>query len=586
MRIYDFTEHPDGSSEPPPEPVVNRFATNALMYYQVEEAGDSSFDDPRLFYTRAIETLKQTDDPEIIEPIVKLLSANGLLLEAVCDRALSREQAHALARIAFRLDARADCHLARSLADSQTNEDAVSVSDVPRLLEVLCEEGDPARMMTSMLRLLRHSDPHVRTRAAKVVGRGSKSPKWVRQRLMDADPRMRANAVESLWSVDTAAARGLLRFAAREGGHNRVVANALLGLYYLGETPALAALATMATSECAMARSSAAWAMGETGDVRFQQALRRMLNDVDVVARKSAFRALARLNAMRPAAASALHVAATTPEIAAKGMRSVFVSVAGDQLEQQSSVPALGFVLSETDSAVTSHVLSYKVIRHPPPRPMSVVFVMPRQTEAAGQTRAAMESCLQWKRACDSWCFLPYLESGGGEAPEESTDPAPLTFPESVEALKTALSEATDRACCADLWGSLWRAAKLEASAHGLRHILLMTTVEEARQPGHGVAARVRDPRVKLQALAMGRNHSVQEFCREVGAPFQMAESAEIAESIRRAYLSLMARFEIQYQPVIPNAASLKVRVQSTAGAGEVTVRYPPRLKKEVLAGD
>ena len=95
--------------------------------------------------------------------------------------------------------------------------------------------GDPSRMMASMLRLLRHPNPYLRSKAVKVVGRGSKSPKWVRQRLADPDPRIRANAIESLWSVDNAEARSLLHFAAAEDGHNRVVANALLGLYYLGE---------------------------------------------------------------------------------------------------------------------------------------------------------------------------------------------------------------------------------------------------------------------------------------------------------------------------------------------------------------
>jgi hypothetical protein len=583
MPIYDFAERPDGLVLRPPE-LFERCATGApfLNDLPVDGAHDPAGDDTR-FYTRAIETLKSTTDPESVEPIVKLLSANGMLLEAVCDPALSREQAHALGRIAFRIDAWADCRLARSLADSRTSQGTV-VKDAARLMEVLCDEGDPARMMTSMLRLLRHPDPHLRTRAAKVVGLGSKSPKWVRQRLMDADPRMRANAIESLWSVDTAAARGLLRFAAREGGHNRVVANALLGLYYLGETTALAALAKMAQGEYQLARSSAAWAMGETGDVRFQQVLRRMLNDSDLTVRKRAFRALARLNTLRPAPATVLHLAATVSEIAAKGMRSVLVSVAGDELETQPSVPSLNFVLSENGAAATAHVMSYKVTRRPPVRPMSVVFVLPRQSEAAAQMREAIESCMKWKRACDPWRILPYLETGDGEPPEEVTDPAALSFPPDTARLQTVLSQPADPAGCADLWGSLWRAARLDASAHGFRHILLLTSVEEARRAGHGVAARVRDPRVKLQALAIGRNRNVQEFCREVGAPFQIADHAEIAETIRRSYLSLLARYEISYHPAVANAASLKVRVQSPGGAGEVTAPYPLRSKMEALA--
>lgn len=55
-------------------------------------------------------------------------------------------------------------------------------------------------------------------------------------RLGESDPRVRANAIESLWGVDSPEARTLLSFATNDA-NNRVVGNALLGLYHLGNPP-------------------------------------------------------------------------------------------------------------------------------------------------------------------------------------------------------------------------------------------------------------------------------------------------------------------------------------------------------------
>ena len=61
-----------------------------------------------------------------------------------------------------------------------------------------------------------------------MIGRGSKSTKWVMGRLSESDPRVRANAIESMWGVDTPEARTLLNFAVSDA-NNRVAGNALLG---------------------------------------------------------------------------------------------------------------------------------------------------------------------------------------------------------------------------------------------------------------------------------------------------------------------------------------------------------------------
>jgi hypothetical protein len=46
----------------------------------------------------------------------------------------------------------------------------------------------------------------------------------------------------------------------------------------------------------------------------------------------------------------------------------------------------------------------------------------------------------------------------------------------------------------------------------------------------------------------------------------------ELVEMIEHAYLNLLARYEIAYQPVATNPADLKVRMQTPVGWGETLI--------------
>src|SRR5205085_5880343 len=94
--------------------------------------------DRRQFYSISIEMLRDLPDSRGIQFLVALLVSNGLLLEALCDPALNKEQALALGRAAVRVDPMADAALARGLADSETGQGSVLVRDAPRLMDILC----------------------------------------------------------------------------------------------------------------------------------------------------------------------------------------------------------------------------------------------------------------------------------------------------------------------------------------------------------------------------------------------------------------------------------------------------------------
>jgi hypothetical protein len=494
-----------------------------------------------------------------------------MLLQALSDSALSREEALALGRAAKRVDPMVDTVLARGLADSAVGVGSVVISDPARLMEILCEIADPARVMPSLMRLLRHPNTYLRSKAVKMIGQGSRSVKWVMGRLSESDPRIRANAVESLWGVETPDARTLLNFAASDA-NNRVVGNALLGLYYAGDAAVLAEIAKLAAHESPLFRATAAWVMGETGDPRFTDSLRRLIAESDPTVRKRAFAALSRMKALNSQTVLGVewHVAGRLlAGESLKGTRRVMLAVASDDFRDIPKVAPLQFTLSEGGQYVTS----YKVNEKSPPEAISVIFVIPRSREAAGGVFfEAVTRCLTWKRPSDLWSILPYIETGDGEAPPPH-DPDPAQFTAKNDALAATLSGTPKRLECTDLWTALWRATRPDnGQSRGRRHVIVLSSAEEGRIAGHGLISTVQSGRTPLQAICASPNTELQEFCKRTHMPFHLGLEDEICGMVERAYLNMLARYEISYQPVSAEAVPLKVRVQTAVGWGETLI--------------
>ncbi len=527
--------------------------------------------DRERFYGTSIEILKTSGDCRGAHYLVALFVSSGLLLRALYDPALSREDALSLARAAKRVDPLVDVMLARSLADSAMRSGAVQVADPSRLMDILCEIADAGRIMPSLMRMMRHPNSHLRSKAVKLIGRGSLSARWVMGRLSESDPRIRANAVESLWGVDTPEARTLLSFAANDGD-NRVAGNALLGLYYLGATSALADVMKLAGAESTPFRSSAAWVMGEAGDPRFTESLRRMISDPDAVVRKRAFAALARIKTAnaQPPVGERWHVAGRMlAGQSVKGLRRLFLAVAGEDMRGQPRVAPLQFLLSEGAQYITS----YKVTEKPLPESMSVVFVIPRSREAAdGAFFQGVLNCLRWKRPSDLWSLLPYIETGDGEAPEPR-EPEPPPFTSSADALAVALSETPKRMECTDLWTAIWRATNQDGGqSRGQRHIIVFSSAEEGRIAGHGLIESLQGGRVPIQVICSGPNQHLAELCWRTQVMQRNCALEELGEMIEQAYLNLLARYEIAYQPVATTPTNVKVHLQTPVGWGETLI--------------
>lgn len=153
-------------------------------------------------------------------------------------------------------------------------------------------------MIPVLRQLSRHPNPHVCSKASLLLGRLHQNQNWVsywvQGVLQDPDPRVRANAVESLWKVDSPKAREILLTALKDS-HCRVVANALIGLYHLGDRGAAIQMRAMIRHSSAAFRAAAAFGIGETLDPQFLPALSSSMQDDDPGVRRNVFKAMMRI---------------------------------------------------------------------------------------------------------------------------------------------------------------------------------------------------------------------------------------------------------------------------------------------------
>ena len=534
--------------------------------------------DRQAFYSNALKILRTRDDSRGVQYLVALLAANDLLLPALCDPALSREQARSLARAAIRVDPAADIELAKWLADYVAEGEPVQFEHASRLLDILGEISDGSRILPSLMRLMRRSNSNLRSKAVLIIGRRCRSAQWAQQRLAEKDPRIRANAVEGLWGVDSEAVRELLQFAARDP-NNRVSGNALLGLYYLGDCSVIPEILKMAGHESALFRSTAAWVMGESGDPRFREALAGLLKDPNSAVRKRGFAALGRIKA---AAAQTLQAGRWrvaglfVGNNARQDSRSIQLAVVSEDGREQPRILPTAFILTED----RRQVITYKVVERPTPEAMSVAFILPRRGgPLESPWNPAALACLRWKRTSDLWASVPYSPAGDQGAPSASLDGAPLPFLASSDKVTETFTNVPARTSCMDFWAAIRRSVRTDKGpARGKRHVIVFSHTKESEAAGPELIAATLSSHAFVQVVSSVPNPALEDYCSRTHGNFQTAAAdEEITTLIEQAYLNLLARYDITYQPVCPEAATLKIRVHAPSGWGESEIPIPAR---------
>ncbi len=547
--------------------------------------------DREAFYAGAIELLRTQDESRGVQFLISVLAADELLLRALSEPSFTREQALAVARAAAQSGVMVDVVVAEYLA-----EYALSIGEgacppaVQRLMDLLSEISTGPRIIPCLTRLARRANPYLQSKAVLVIGRVNRNVKWVLDRLTEADPRVRANAIESLWGIDTKDVRRLLRSAGRDT-NNRVAGNALIALYRLGDGWAISQVLKMADHESRRFRATAAWIMGKTGDPRFTKRLAHMLGEAHIAVRTRAFAAIGQIRAATAQARQTgkRRVAARVRRGQSTGWRELQVEVSSQDGNEQIRVLHTQLILIEDGQEVMSCSFEERTI----PACLAVTFVFPRTPDpgSAPFQKGALKA-LGWKRPADLWATAPYMPSVRpdrhttllGEkitfAAVETSSPeaVPPPFTADPKALAAELVRVAPKVECPAFWGAVRSATQIEGgTAFGRHHIVLYGQSESSEPDDYAelVSAAVASGS-SVHSVSLIANTAVEGLCQATQGTFELVASEDaVALAVEQICLGLLARYTVRYQSTA-DARELRIIVTTPLAWGEVTVPIPP----------
>jgi hypothetical protein len=161
-----------------------------------------------------------------------------------------------------------------------------------RALEILDAISPSSRITQSVRHLTEHPNSKISSKAALLVGKRSQDLVWAKGVLAKAtDSRLRANALEAFWGMDSPSVVELFREYLQDKD-NRVVGNAIIGLYKAGDPEAPQLVSRIASEPDPKLRMTAAWTMGRIGDPSFVPILAPLAKDTHADVRRAALRSL------------------------------------------------------------------------------------------------------------------------------------------------------------------------------------------------------------------------------------------------------------------------------------------------------
>jgi hypothetical protein len=172
-----------------------------------------------------------------------------------------------------------------------------------RALHLAPALGDYSILIPWLRGLEKNSDSRVRARAAKLLCQLRPNNGNIQRHMQSTDGRVRASALEALWDSKNVVRDGdAFRFfrSALTDSHHRVVANALVGLYRLGELEAIHKMISLSSNKQHLFRAAMAWAMGVVEDSRAIPTLETMKADRCYAVRQRAHHSLATLSPQQP----------------------------------------------------------------------------------------------------------------------------------------------------------------------------------------------------------------------------------------------------------------------------------------------
>lgn len=540
-------------------------------------------DDPRRFFVDVLPLLRKAPDAPGFYYVLALLHSQNLILKNLCDpRLFTKQESISLAKRMARVEPLFDMKLAKTLlatdakpGSDDAHQEAQRLAGL-RLLEIMTEASDRGRSLL-LAQLLHHPNAQIRSKAALLVGKSTKDVKWVSQRMNEPDSRIRANALEALWGVDSEECRQIFT-AALDDPANRVVGNGVLGLYRLGVPAAIESILRMIAHSDENFRKTGLWLMSESGDPRFLPALARLMRESTPALRPFVFRAFAKLKQKRSALASlpALRLHALPLRNPSDGWNEIEAVVLSPSGTFIPGLKPTQFTLWQADNLV----VEYSVEAFAEKDPLSVALAMPRNVESPeviGPQERALVHCLGLKRKGDAWMVLQYCSAEGAELPASPEDLSPeLRFSTDGAVIQTEIQARRSRPfssrTLADAIGSLIPAL---SRGRGRRHMILLddgrSQVPEAGQI-QPIVDSVKIAEIVIHAISP-RETALLDLCLQTSGKWLRAPNEDsLPDLLSGLYTSLTSSYQLRYR-IGDAPADLKVEVCTDQGAGEATLR-------------
>jgi hypothetical protein len=160
-----------------------------------------------------------------------------------------------------------------------------------RALKLAPALGDYSILIPWIRLLGENPDARIRSHSAKLLCQLRPNKRLIERQMRSGEARVRADAIETLWRSDIDNKLAML-WAAVADPHHRVVANALISLYRLGESGALDKMVELCGHKNHLFRAAVAWSMSSVNDARAIAALQELTRDASSMVRKRALNSL------------------------------------------------------------------------------------------------------------------------------------------------------------------------------------------------------------------------------------------------------------------------------------------------------
>jgi hypothetical protein len=531
--------------------------------------------------------------------VILLLLKHGLLLNMVCDD-LGAVATEIMKRM-IRMVPLVDVKLLQSILARGEKELADQDRELAeKLVSILNVASPGCRLLPMLVQLLRHDDSRLRSKTVLTMGVRNSQAEGL---LTEEDPRVRANGVEAFWGVDTPRARKVFR-KAMEDPNNRVQGNGLLGLLKVGDRGVVRNVIAMTRHPDAKFRATAAWVMGQSGELEFKAAVHEMMSDADALVRANAEKAYLLLEPAEQAEKDAVRLRVNIGQVTGlpDGRRRLWVGITTPHGLELDDLREEHIQISENGHAITELRLM--------PRRRSILamgFAMP---VASGSLRGcgkaaerALMQFLEYKRESDYCAVVRYLADDHDRAPSASPQFRGLGLPRAPRPGTTPADKAKARfsktpapaqmtlsgnAALAGVRPNLVDAIPILLDGAGgvFADLNLLVLANDHSLPagssdcqdalrsllGRAEASGVMIHGILLPGASPETANLIETMCRGAGGVFFRAETEDrIPHLVETAYTCLSSGQEILYVPPDPQAIQVEVTcsIQHKSGQGE-----------------